>query len=114
MDGKSHDAGSVAGLKRIKQAVSVAFAVMSFTKHTLIVGEAATQFALEMGFEQSDLHARESLEKWTAWSEAKCQPNFRVNVEPDPEENCGPYKPKMDAKKIGYDGNKERIFIYSL
>lgn len=93
MNGKTHDAGSVAGLKRIKSAAAVAEAVMTFTKHTLLVGESATQFAIEMGFTQEDLHAKESLDKWTSWFEAKCQPNFRINVSPDPNESCGPYRP---------------------
>ncbi len=93
MSGRTHDAGSVAGLKRIKSAAAVAEAVMGFTKHTLLVGEAATQFAIDMGFEQEDLHSKESLAKWTEWSDRGCQPNFRINVSPDPEQSCGPYKP---------------------
>jgi len=98
MNGRTHDAGSVAGLRRIKPAAAVAEAVMAFTKHTLLVGEAATEFALDMGFEQEDLHARESLAKWADWVDKSCQPNFRINVSPDPEQSCGPYKPL--AKRV--------------
>ena len=36
----THDVGSVAGLRRIKNAISVARAVMKYTKHTLLVGDA--------------------------------------------------------------------------
>lgn len=93
IDGKTHDAGSVAGLRRIKSAAAVAEAVMGFTKHTLLVGELATEFAIDMGFEQEDLHAKESIDKWTTWFQSNCQPNFRINVSPDPTESCGPYKP---------------------
>ena len=93
MDGKSHDAGSVAGLKRIKSVIGVARAVMNFTKHTFLVGEAATQFAIEMNFKQEDLQTPESLEKWNAWHKSACQPNFRINVSPDSTQSCGPYKP---------------------
>ena len=92
MDGLTHDAGSVAGLKRVKNAISVARAVMENTKHTLLVGDGATQFAIDMGFRQEDLHAVESLEKWTKWFKNSCQPNFRINVTPDPVEYCGPYR----------------------
>ena len=67
MDGKSHDTGSVAGLKRIKSVIGVARAVMNFTKHTFLVGEAATQFAIEMNFKQENLQTPESLEKLNAW-----------------------------------------------
>ncbi len=90
IDGKKHDAGSVAGLKRVKSVISVAQAVMNFTKHTMLVGESATQFAIDMGFKEEDLHTQDSLGKWMDWLKNDCQPNFRQNVLPDPEKNCGP------------------------
>lgn len=93
MDGRTHDAGSVAGLKRIKNVISVARAVMEHTKHTLLVGDSATQFAIDMGFQQQDLHLIDSLEKYASWLNNSCQPNFRLNVYPDPDKFCGPYKP---------------------
>lgn len=38
----THDVGSVGCLRRIKSAISVARAVMNYTKHTLLVGELGT------------------------------------------------------------------------
>ena len=35
----THDVGSVGCLRRVKSAISVARAVMNYTKHTLLVGE---------------------------------------------------------------------------
>jgi N4-(beta-N-acetylglucosaminyl)-L-asparaginase len=99
MDGRTHDAGAVAGLKRIRSAIKVAKAVMDYTKHTFLVGEAATQFAIDMGFQQQDLHAIESLNKWIDWFNNSCQPNFRMNVVPDPTKYCGPYKPVTDTAR---------------
>jgi N4-(beta-N-acetylglucosaminyl)-L-asparaginase len=99
MDGVTHDAGSVASLKRVKNAISVARAVMEYTKHTLLVGEGATQFAIDMGFKQTDLHSIESVQRWIDWFNNSCQPNFRQNVWPSPLKNCGPYKP-LDKKKF--------------
>ncbi|CDW53961.1 N(4) (Beta N acetylglucosaminyl) L asparaginase [Trichuris trichiura] len=99
MHGPTGDIGAVAGLKRIKNAVRVAAAVMKYTTHSLIVGEAATRFALEMGFEESDLHTKDSIDMWKAWAEAQCQPNFRRNVIPDPTQHCGPYKPLPEGDK---------------
>lgn len=93
IDGRTHDSGSVAGLKRVKNAISVARAVMDYTKHTLLVGDAATQFAIDMGFKQENLHAVESMQKWIDWYSNSCQPNFRQNVVPDSSNSCGPYKP---------------------
>ena len=103
MDGVTHDAGAVANLKRIKNAIGVARAVMDYTKHTFLVGESATQFAIDMGFQQEDLHAVESAQKWIDWFNNSCQPNFRLNVSPDPERYCGPYKPitdRFDMSKV--------------
>lgn len=99
MDGVTHDAGSIAGLRRVKNAVSVARAVMEYTKHTMLVGEGATQFAIDMGFKQTDLHSIESMQKWIEWFNNSCQPNFRRNVWPSPSKNCGPYKP-LDKKRL--------------
>lgn len=98
IDGKTHDAGSVAGMKRVKDASAVARAVMTFTKHTLLVGEGATKFAIDMGFEQEDLHSKESVQQWMDWFSNQCQPNFWINVSPDPTQNCGPYKPSETRK----------------
>ncbi|CAF0928928.1 unnamed protein product [Brachionus calyciflorus] len=105
MDGRTHDAGSVAGLRRIKNVISVARAVMEHTKHTLLVGDLATQFAIDMGFQQQDLHYFDSLEKYIIWLNNSCQPNFRLNVYPDPEKFCGPYKP---IKNLNFLSNKEK------
>ncbi|KRX25818.1 putative N(4)-(Beta-N-acetylglucosaminyl)-L-asparaginase, partial [Trichinella nelsoni] len=91
------DVGAVASLKRIKEAIRVAAAVMKYTKHTLLVGEAATSFALEMGFSESDLHTPESTQMWKTWVEGNCQPNYRKNVVPDPSKSCGPYTPLLQT-----------------
>ena len=81
-------------LHRVKNAVGVARAVLERTTHSLIVGESATDFALEMGFKEEDLHSNASLASWNNWRNNNCQPNFRRNVQPDPTTSCGPYTPK--------------------
>lgn len=43
IDGTTRSIGAVADLRRIKEAVAVARAVMLHTHHTLLVGEAATK-----------------------------------------------------------------------
>ena len=43
-----HDVGSVGGLRRIKNAISVARAVMKYTKHTLLVGDAGRPTCSQM------------------------------------------------------------------
>lgn len=98
MDGVNHDVGSVAGLRRIRDAISVARAVMNYTTHTLLVGDLATNFALEMGFKQEETHSPNSMQKWIDWYKNNCQPNYRRNVLPDPSLNCGPYAPIKQPK----------------
>ena len=44
----NHDVGSVGGLRRIKSAISVARAVMKYTKHTLLVGSAGRPSSSQM------------------------------------------------------------------
>jgi N4-(beta-N-acetylglucosaminyl)-L-asparaginase len=55
MNGPDHNAGSVAGMEEILHPVSVARKVMEETIHVMLVGEGAKQFALENGFQKTDL-----------------------------------------------------------
>lgn len=68
--------GAVGHMKRIKQASKVARHVMENTKHTLLVGDGATQFAIQMGFKEIDLSTNDSLNSWKQWKNNSCQPNF--------------------------------------
>ncbi|XP_063776740.1 N(4)-(beta-N-acetylglucosaminyl)-L-asparaginase isoform X2 [Pseudophryne corroboree] len=92
MNGNTMEAGAVANLRRIKNAIGVARAVMEHTKHTFLVGESASLFAESMGFVCEDLTSNRSLSIYTKWLNQNCQPNFRKNVTPDPAKSCGPYK----------------------
>ncbi|EDV35443.2 uncharacterized protein Dana_GF12478 [Drosophila ananassae] len=94
MDGSTMDVGAVAGLRRIKDAIRVARCVLEHTHHTMLVGDAATDFAEAMGFESESLVTPESKEMWQQWTARNCQPNFWKNVYPDPQISCGPYNPK--------------------
>jgi len=97
MVGSTHDVGGVASMKRIKHASKVAKHVLENTKHTLLVGQDATDFALQMGFKEEDLHSEESKKQWEKWRSDKCQPNFWKNVKPDPSTICGPYHPVTEG-----------------
>ena len=54
----------------------VARAVLDHTKHSLLVGEKATQFALKMGFNEETLSTDHSEDLWLKWKANNCQPNF--------------------------------------
>ena len=61
------NAGSVAFLQNINHPVSVARKVMEETKHVMLVGEGARQFAVSSGFEELDLLTPESKKAWKQW-----------------------------------------------
>ncbi|XP_052129297.1 N(4)-(Beta-N-acetylglucosaminyl)-L-asparaginase-like [Frankliniella occidentalis] len=92
MDGVSMNIGAVSDLRRIPNAISVARKVLDHTAHTMLAGDQATKFAMQLGFKQQSLSTNKSLEIWTQWKRKHCQPNFWRNVSPDPRSSCGPYK----------------------
>lgn len=67
--------GAVAALEHVMHAISVARAVMDKTPHTLLVGEGATRFALDNGFERVAMLTPEAEQEWRNWLKtAKYQP----------------------------------------
>ncbi|CAK1551620.1 unnamed protein product [Leptosia nina] len=99
MDGKTMNVGAVGAIRRIKNAISVARHVLENTKHSILVGELATEFAVQMGFKEESLNTQDSKQLWMKWhNENHCQPNFWVDVTPDPRKSCGPYQPKYRSK----------------
>ena len=66
---------------------------MDHTSHTMLAGDLASRFAYEMGFKNESLTSKESTEIYQKWKNNDCQPNFWINVSPDPSKNCGPYTP---------------------
>ncbi|MBA0593167.1 hypothetical protein Gorai_010124, partial [Gossypium raimondii] len=93
MNGATMEVGAVASMRYVKDGIKAARLVMQHTKHTMLVGERASIFAISMGLPgPTNLSSSESMEKWTRWKENNCQPNFRKNVVP--VDSCGPYQPK--------------------
>ncbi|KAK7874453.1 hypothetical protein R5R35_001545 [Gryllus longicercus] len=93
MDGTTMNMGAVAALRRIKKAISVARHVLHYTDHSMLAGSQATEFAVRMGFKEESLQTEISRDMWRKWKGQNCQPNFWMNVSPDPRNNCGPYTP---------------------
>src|SRR5688572_25330434 len=54
MDGRTRDAGAVAGVRTIRCPISLARAVMEQSPHVLLSFEGAEQFAREHGFDTVD------------------------------------------------------------
>lgn len=54
MDGKTRNAGTVAGISTVKSPVAAARAVMEHSPHVMLIGQGAEQFAQEQGLETVD------------------------------------------------------------
>lgn len=67
MDGRNHAAGSVAALSDIAHPITVARMVMERTKHVMLAGEGARDFALSQGLEAVDMLTVERRNKWEEW-----------------------------------------------
>lgn len=67
MFGPTARAGAVGGLRRTRYAISVARRVMEKTRHLLLVGEGAQEFARAHGFPEFDLATEESRRRWEEW-----------------------------------------------
>ncbi|KAK3386374.1 nucleophile aminohydrolase [Sordaria brevicollis] len=105
MDGDTLDSGAVANLRRVKDAIAVAKQVLLYTKHSLLTGDQATEFARENGFEEEDLGTEESRGVCEEWRKKGCgEGSYRRNViVGEGEGGCGPYVP-VPERELGVDG----------
>ena len=69
MSGPDMNCGSVAGMRNIAKASSVARLVMERTNHMMIVGKGATKFAVSHGFKKENLLTEKSRIAWLRWKE---------------------------------------------
>jgi len=69
MHGPTRRAGSVGGVRNIKNVSLVSKAVMTNTGHVMLVGEGAERFAVAMGFPRENLLTDHSRKIWLLWKE---------------------------------------------
>jgi len=69
MHGPTRRAGSVGGVRNIKNVSRVAQAVMEHTGHVMLVGEGAERFAVARGFPRENLLTERSRKVWMLWKE---------------------------------------------
>ena len=67
MDGRTHKAGAVAAIERIRTPARVALEVLRRTDHVMLVGAGALQFARRLGFPEQDLLTERSRNAWLRW-----------------------------------------------
>ena len=70
MHGPTRRAGSVGGVRNIKNVCKVAKAVMEHTGHVMLCGEGAERFAVAMGFPRENLLTEHSRKIWMLWRES--------------------------------------------
>jgi len=101
MHGPTHRAGSVAGVRRIKNVARLAQTVMEKTNHVMIVGDGARRFAVAEGFEEMNLLTEHSRKIWLAWKAASSV-NWRPGIDsPEWKEHLGAIF-DHDAEKMAY------------
>ncbi len=69
MHGPTRRAGSVGGVRNIKNVSMVSKTVMEHTGHVMLVGEGAERFAVAMGFPRENLLTDRSRKIWLLWKE---------------------------------------------
>lgn len=74
--------GSVAAMENIAHPITVARLVMEKTPHVMLVGDGATQFAVEQGIKKEKLLTPESEKAWKKWLvTAKYSPKMNIENE---------------------------------
>jgi N4-(beta-N-acetylglucosaminyl)-L-asparaginase len=69
MHGPTRTAGSVGGVRNIKNVSLVANAVRLHTGHVMLVGEGAERFAVAQGYPRENLLTEKSRKEWLLWKE---------------------------------------------
>lgn len=80
MHGPTHRAGSVAGVRRIKNVAKLAKTVLERTNHVMLVGDGARRFAVAEGFPEENLLTEHSRKIWLAWK-ASTSFNWRPGID---------------------------------
>jgi Asparaginase len=78
MNGKTLQAGAVAGITTIKHPISAARAVMEKSHHVMMVGKGAEQFAKEAGLEMVDPRYFRTEERWKGLQHALKQDSSKA------------------------------------
>jgi len=78
MHGPTHNGGAVASLQNIKNPSKVAKLVMERTKHALLVGPGALEFAKAHGFQEHNLLTEKARKVWLKYKERLSEEDFWI------------------------------------
>ena len=73
MHGPSRRAGSVAGVRNIRNVCLVARKVFEHTAHVMLAGQGAEDFAADLGFPRENLLTEDARKIWMLWKESNSQ-----------------------------------------
>jgi len=105
MHGPTRRAGSVGGVRNIKNVSLLARAVMEHTGHVMLVGEGAERFAVAQGFPRENLLTERSRKIWLLWKETHsdwwgpglADPNWRKRMPGPP--HSGDFERRIERMK---------------
>jgi N4-(beta-N-acetylglucosaminyl)-L-asparaginase len=101
MHGPSRRAGSVGGVRNIRNVSLVARKVYEHSAHVMLVAEGAEKFAVDFGFPRENLLTDDARKVWLLWKESNSQmdwwgPGMADPSWKDPYANIPPPKPTID------------------
>ena len=115
MHGPTRRAGSVGGVRNIKNVSLVAKAVMEHTGHVMLVGEGAERFAVAQGFPRENLLTEHSRKIWLLWKETHSDwwgpglssPNWNKRLAA-PRPHADEFQRRIERMKAGCVGYRNR------
>lgn len=102
MDGKTLNAGAVAGVRIIKNPIAAARAVMEKSPHVLMVGRGAENFAQQYGIEIVDTSYFFDDERWK--QQQKIKDTEKQQLDHSPEKDKGSILQLLENNKFGTVG----------
>jgi N4-(beta-N-acetylglucosaminyl)-L-asparaginase len=108
MHGPTRRAGSVGGVRNIKNVSMVSKAVMEHTGHVMLVGEGAERFAVAMGFPRENLLTERSRKIWLLWKEFHSNSDWWGPGLADPHWQAPEVKPQAELWQERFERLEER------
>ncbi|WP_095983716.1 isoaspartyl peptidase/L-asparaginase family protein [Cystobacter fuscus] len=90
MNGRTREAGAVAGLRHVKNPISLARIVMEKSPHVMLIGEGAEAFAREQGLELVSEDYFYTEERWQSLQRALEAEKKQQQAPPEPGQPQGP------------------------
>jgi N4-(beta-N-acetylglucosaminyl)-L-asparaginase len=108
MHGPTRRAGSVGGVRNIKNVSLVSKAVMEHTGHVMLVGEGAERLAVALGFPRENLLTDHSRKIWLLWKEYHSSEDWWGPGLADPHWQPPDTKPQADMIQERFRRLEER------